>query len=263
LQTSVGAACREVLETPDPRAKIFAARKAARDWRLGRLDWRFDVAMPDRPASNGRPELLPPGRMPKRGRGGSAAGRVALLHAIAHIECVAIDLAFDLIGRFGGDFPRAFVDEWMKVGAEEALHFAIVDRRLRTFGVAYGDLPAHDGLWEAAEKTADDSLARLGIVPLVLEARGLDVTPQMIERLEANGDFASARLLGRIYRDEIGHVATGKRWFDHACDSRGVDSVTTWKSLVAEHFRNGLKPPFNDSARSKAGLTPIYYAAVA
>lgn len=263
MSASVGAACRHILAIADPRAKVFATRRAARDWRLGRLDWAFDTAMPDRPARGPRPALLPPARMPKRGRGGSAGGRIALLHALAHIEHGAIDLAVDLVGRFGARFPRGFVDDWLSVAAEEAMHFAILDRRLRQLGAGYGDLPAHDGLWEAAEATAHDPLARLAIVPLVLEARGLDVTPRTIARLEANGDSGSARLLHRIYRDEIRHVAIGVRWFAFACESAGSEPVATWRSLVARHFRGSLKPPFNDSARSQAGLTKEYYAEVA
>lgn len=263
MTRSLAAACRQVLETPDPAAKLFAARRAARDWRLGRLDWSFDAAMPDRPARGARPPLLPPARMPRRGRGGSAGGRIALLHAIAHIEYVAIDLAMDLVGRFGGGFPRAFADDWMRVAAEEAMHLAILDRRLRQLGAVYGDLPAHDGLWDAAAATAHDRFARLAIVPLVLEARGLDVTPDMIGRLEANGDLASARRLRRIYQDEIGHVATGVRWFAFACESAGLAPAETWHGMVRQHFRGALKPPFNDSARAQAGLTKDYYAAVA
>ena len=135
---TVAEAVRAVLLTAKPAAKVKAARGVARDWRLGRLDWRFDAAMPDRPARGERPELLPASRMPKRGRGGSTRGRIAMLHALAHIEYVAIDLAFDMIGRFGARFPRAFVDEWMRVGAEEAMHFALIDRRLRVLGARYG-----------------------------------------------------------------------------------------------------------------------------
>ncbi len=259
----MGSACRAVLETADFRGKIFAARRLRRDWRAGRLAWTFDGAMPDRPTRGPSPMLLAPGRMPKRGRGGSAAGRIALLHALAHIEYTAIDLAVDLVGRFGSAFPRPFVDDWLRVAADEAMHFALLDRRLHALGAAYGDLPAHDGLWEAAEKTAADPIGRLAIVPLVLEARGLDVTPRTIERFHANCDAASARLLGRIYTDEIDHVTIGMRWFAHACQSRRVDPVTTWRESVRRQFAGGLKPPFNDSARARAGLTPEYYAAVA
>ena len=191
---SLAHAIRTVLDTADPHAKVKAARKAARDWRLGRLDGRFDVAMPTRPARPDRPELLPPNRMPKRGKGGTEAGRIALIHAIAHIEFVAIDLAFDLVGRFGAHFPRAFADDWMRVGAEEAIHFALLDRRLRQLGSFYGAHPAHDGLWEAAEATARDPLARLAVVPMVLEARGLDITPQTIARFEGAKDSKTANI---------------------------------------------------------------------
>ena len=240
-----------------------AARRAARDWRLGRLDWRFDVAMPARPARPKRPELLPPNRMPKRGKGGTEAGRIALIHAIAHIEFVAIDLAFDLVGRFGAHFARGFTDDWMRVGAEEAMHFAILDRRLRQLGSVYGAHPAHDGLWEAAEETAHDPLARLAIVPMVLEARGLDITPQTIARFEAAKDSKTANILNRILADEIRHVAAGVRWFNQACAIRGDSPADAWAALVAAHFRGVLKPPFNDSARAAAGLTMDFYGAVA
>lgn len=240
-----------------------AARAAARDWRLGRLDWRFDVSMPARPARPERPELLPPNRMPKRGKGGTEAGRIALIHALAHIEFVAIDLAFDLVGRFGGHFPRGFADDWMRVGAEEAMHFAILDRRLRQLGSFYGAHPAHDGLWEAAEETAHDPLARLAIVPMVLEARGLDITPQTVARLEAARDGKTADILRRILKDEVRHVAAGVRWFTHACVIRGDSPSNVWRTLVSAHFRGTLKPPFNDSARAAAGLTMEFYGEVA
>jgi uncharacterized ferritin-like protein (DUF455 family) len=189
---TVGQAARAVLIAAEPREKVRAARSAARAWRRGQLAHAFDAGMPDRPGRPARPELLPPARMPKRGRGGSERGRIALLHALAHIEFNAIDLAFDLVGRFGADFPPSFVDDWFGVGADEAIHFALLDRRLRAFGVGYGALPAHDGLWEAAEETTGDVAARLAIVPMVLEARGLDVTPATVERLLAAGDSRSA-----------------------------------------------------------------------
>lgn len=258
--TTIAQACRAVLLTPDPHAKLAAARRTARDWRLGRLDHRFELAMPDRPAWPDRPELLPPNRMPRRGRGGSERGRVALIHALAHIEFVAIDLAFDMAGRFGGQFDRAFTDDWIKVGADEAMHFALLDRRLRRLGSFYGAMPAHAGLWESAEATAHDAAARLAIVPMVLEARGLDVTPQTIERFEAAGDAATARILGRILTDEIVHVRAGTRWFESCCASRGESPQATWRALLERYFRGAVKPPFNDSARLAAGLTREYYA---
>jgi uncharacterized ferritin-like protein (DUF455 family) len=260
---TVAAAARNVLLAADPPAKVRAARAAARAWRRGELEHSFDVAMPDSPARPARPELLPPSQMPKRGRGGSERGRIAMLHALAHIEFSAIDLAFDLVGRFGAGFPRAFVDDWFSVGADEAIHFALLDRRLKTLGSAYGDLPAHDGLWEAAAATAGDPLARLAVVPMVLEARGLDVTPAAVARFEAAGDTRSAAILGRIYRDEIRHVGAGSKWFRRGCESRRIAPVPTWKRLVRDHFKGTIKPPFNDSARDEAGLSRDYYSALA
>ncbi|MEO7177300.1 MAG: ferritin-like domain-containing protein, partial [Allosphingosinicella sp.] len=255
---SVAQACRQVLLAADPPAKVRAARAAARAWRRGEIEHGFDVAMPEAPARPDRPELLAPSQMPRRGRGGSERGRIAMLHALAHIEFSAIDLAFDLAGRFGAAFPRGFVDDWFAVGADEAMHFALLDRRLKTLGSAYGDLPAHDGLWEAAAATADDPLARLAVVPMVLEARGLDVTPAAISRFEAAGDLRSAAILGRIYRDEIRHVAAGSKWFLWGCESRRIEPVSEWKRLVGTRFRGALKPPFNVSARDEAGLSRDY-----
>ena len=260
---TVAAACRDVLLASNPREKIRLARWAARAWKRGALDHRFDVMMPDAPARPDRPELLPPNRMPKRGRGGSERGRTALLHALAHIEFSAIDLAFDAAGRFGAEFPRAFVDDWLSVGADEAMHFALLDRRLRALGSRYGALPAHDGLWEAAEETAGDVLARLAVVPMVLEARGLDVTPATVARFEAGGDTRSAAILNRIYCDEIRHVGAGTKWFKTVCESRNLAAVPEWKRLIETHFRGALKPPFNASARDEAGLSRDFYEGVA
>ncbi|WP_260582227.1 ferritin-like domain-containing protein [Sphingopyxis sp. PET50] len=260
---TLGEAARAVLLTADPHAKRRAARELARAWRRGDLACRCDVAMPDQPAWPAAPELLPPNRMPRRRKGGSERGRIAMLHALAHIEFVAIDLAVDLVGRFGGEFPRGFVDDWIGVAADEAMHFALLDRRLRALGSHYGALLAHAGLWEAAQETSDDALARLAIVPMVLEARGLDVTPAMIERFEAVGDTASAAILRRIYRDEIRHVTAGTDWFNWACEKWGFVPALTWQSLVKSRFRGSLKPPFNDSARRDAGLTQEYYAVIA
>ena len=260
---TIAAACRSVLETCDPAAKVKRARSVVRAWRRGNLAHQFDVAMPDRPTRPAEPQLLPPNRMPRRGKGGSERGRIALIHALAHIEFVAIDLAFDLVGRFGGHFPRNFIDDWLSVGADEAMHFALLDRRLRTLGSHYGALAAHDGLWEAAEATAHDPLARLAVVPMVLEARGLDVTPATIDRFLAGGDEGTALILKRILADEIRHVAYGATWFRAACESTGIAAETHWRALVRRHFRGMIKPPFNDSAREAAGLPRDYYAPLA
>ncbi|CAN5268350.1 ferritin-like domain-containing protein [soil metagenome] len=260
---SIGAACRQVLLTADPQAKVMAARSVARNWRLGRLSPTFDALMPDRPARPDTPELLPPNRMPRRGKGGSERSRIAMLHALAHIEFAAIDLAFDLVGRFGGAFEPEFTDDWLRVGADEAMHFALLSRRLRDHGSHYGALPGHDGLWEAASDTAHDAMARLAVVPMVLEARALDITPATMARFVLAGDTVSAKMLNRILSDEIRHVAAGAKWFKTAANRAGLDPVLHYRSLVSRHFRGLIKPPFNDSARRQAGLTREYYAALA
>lgn len=257
---TLGQACQSVLLTADPYAKVMAARAAARQWRLGRLAHSFDVPMPDTPARPEHPQLLAPGMMPKRRKGGTEANRIALLHALAHIEFVAIDLAFDLVGRFGDQFPAAFADDWTKVGADEAMHFVLLDRRLRQLGSHYGAHPAHDGLWVSAYETRHDVLARLAVVPMVLEARGLDVTPVTITRFESAGDSVSAKILNRIYNDEISHVFAGTKWFETGCSEHRILPKDYWKLLVNRHFRGSVKPPFNDSARLSAGLSRDYYA---
>ncbi len=261
--TSVAGAIRAVLDAANPATKVALARKASRDWRLGRLSPKFDLPMPDRPARPDEPVLLAPSQMPRRGRGGSERGRTALIHALAHIEFSAIDLAFDMAGRFGARYPRAFTDDWLAVGADEAMHFALLDRRLKTLGSRYGAMPAHDGLWEAAAETAHDPLARLAVVPMVLEARGLDVTPAALDRFAGAGDVVTARILQRILTDEIRHVAAGTRWFQFGCRAAGVEPEIHWQMLVSRHFRGVLKPPFNDSARDSAGLTREYYGPIA
>ena len=260
---SVSGAIRDALLEAEPRAKLMSARKVARDWRLGRLAFAFDVAMPDRPARPAQPELLPPNRMPKRGRAGSERGRIALIHALAHIEFVAIDLALDAAGRFGAEMGEGFVSDFLSVAADEALHFALLSRMLRDAGSHYGALPAHDGLWEAAGETRHDVAARLAVVPMVLEARGLDVTPGTIIRLRAAGDERAARILTRILADEIRHVRFGANHFAAWCATNRESPETAWKSLVARYFRGALKPPFNDSAREAAGLSRGLYAALA
>lgn len=262
-KATVSAAIRAALLTPDPRAKAMAARKLARDWRMGRLIQVFNVPMPVRPARPAHPELLPPNRMPKRGKAGSDRSRIALWHALAHIEFVAIDLALDMAGRFGGEMGEAFVGDFLSVAADEAMHFALLARKLESLGSHYGALPAHDGLWDAAHETRHSVLARLAVVPMVLEARGLDVTPAMLERVRGTGDSPGARILERILDDEIRHVAIGTRHFVAHCENAGESPELRWKSLVKSHFRGSLKPPFNDSARRSAGLPRDWYALLA
>lgn len=261
--TSVARAIRDCLLTGDKTAKVSATRKLARDWRLGRLDFNFDCAMPDRPRWPDDLELRLPRDMPRRGKGGSEKGRIALWHSLAHIEFVAIDLALDMAGRFGEEMGQAFVSDFLFVAADEAMHFALIDRKLDSLDSHYGALPAHDGLWSAAQDTAHDVAARLAIVPMVLEARGLDVTPATLERVAQQGDENGAKILKRILDDEIRHVAVGAKHFRAVCATRGENPPESWRKLVKTHFAGVLKPPFNDSARSAAGLSRDFYAGIA
>jgi uncharacterized ferritin-like protein (DUF455 family) len=263
VSESVAHAIRAALLTADPRTKCFAARDVARRWRRGELAFAFDVAMPDRPAWPDKPELLPPNRMPKRGKFGSDRARIALWHSLAHIEFVAIDLALDMAGRFGGEMDEEFVSDFLSVAADEAMHFALLARKLESLGSHYGALPAHAGLWEAAHGTRADVAARLAVVPMVLEARGLDVTPATLERVEAAGDAHGAKILARILDDEIRHVRFGTKHFLKIAEGLGKAPESLWKYLVGTHFRGTLKPPFNDSARLAAGLSRDFYTNVA
>jgi uncharacterized ferritin-like protein (DUF455 family) len=248
-----------ILASADPATKAAASRALSAAWGEGAMALG-EAKPPPRPARPERPLLRPPKEMAKRRAFGSPAGRIALLHALAHIELNAIDLAWDLVARFAGEqLPRAFFDDWVEVAAEEARHFDLLAARLAELGARYGDLPAHDGLWEAAAATADDLLARLAVVPLVLEARGLDVTREMAARLERVGDAESAAILRQIYRDEIGHVAIGLRWFDHLCLARGLDPKVIFHDRVRRFFKGELKPPFNHQARAAAGFPRDYY----
>ncbi len=255
---SVAGAALSVLRTADAREKAAVSRLHAAAWRAGDLALAFDVGMPDVPARPARPELLPPNKMPKR-KGGSEKGRFALLHALAHIELNAIDLAWDMIGRFGDGMPRAFVDDWVGVADDESRHFLMLADRLEDLGGAYGDLPAHSGLWDAARATAHDLSARLAVVPQVLEARGLDVTPDTAARIAAAGDAESGTILEQIYRDEINHVRVGNLWFRWACESNGIPPDEAFRRLVQTYFRGALRPPFNDLARSEAGMPSHWY----
>lgn len=260
---SVAAAIRAALLTSEPRAKCFAARAVARDWRKGALTIDFDVAMPDQPAWPAQPELLPPGQMPKRGKFGSERARIALWHSLAHIEFVAIDLALDMAGRFGAAMGERFISDFLSVAADEAMHFALLARKLASMGSHYGALPAHAGLWEAAHATRHDVAARLAVVPMVLEARGLDVTPATLDRVSAAGDQNGAKILARILDDEIRHVGIGTKHFLRCAEMAQGSPESLWQSLVKQHFRGVVKPPFNDSARLAAGLSRRFYAEIA
>ncbi|MEA1618647.1 ferritin-like domain-containing protein [Erythrobacter sp. T5W1-R] len=263
MPQTVAAAIRAALLTAEPRAKCFATREVARAWRRGDLAFVFDVAMPDEPARPARPELLAPSQMPKRGKFGSERARIALWHSLAHIEFVAIDLALDMAGRFGAEMGEGFVSDFLAVAADEAMHFALLARKLESLGSHYGALPAHGGLWEAAHATRHDVAARLAVVPMVLEARGLDVTPATLERVTAAGDEGGAKILARILDDEIRHVAFGTKHFLRCAEMTQANPQSLWQSLVKRHFSGAVKPPFNDSARLAAGLSREFYAAIA
>jgi uncharacterized ferritin-like protein (DUF455 family) len=253
-----------VLRTADPAEKARAARDAASAWRGAPEMMVGSATPPDRPARPENPPLRPPREVPRRRITSGVPGRVALLHALAHIELNAIDLAFDIVTRFSHeDLPRAFYDDWIAVGDDEARHFQMLATRLAELDAAYGDMNAHDGLWQAAEETADDLLARLAIVPLVLEARGLDVTPAMAGKLRAAGDDRSADMLQVIHDEEITHVAAGARWFRYLCERREMDPAETYGALVRERFRGQLKPPFNTASRNAAGLPAEFYEPLA
>jgi uncharacterized ferritin-like protein (DUF455 family) len=263
--TSVSA--NDVLSTADADAKAVAGRAFRRNVEGGQFDFKAFAPPALTPARPLRPELVPPSGVAKRGLG-TAAGRAALLHAIAHIELNAIDLSADMIARFANaeelESERdRFVDDWSKVCDDESRHFAMIQARLRELGHAYGDFPAHNGLWDAARDTAHDIAARLAIAPLVLEARGLDVTPGMIKRLESVGDKASAEILKVIYREEVAHVETGIRWFRHVAKARNQRPVPYFQNLVKDHFRGRLKPPFNVEARDRAHFPIDFYGKLA
>jgi uncharacterized ferritin-like protein (DUF455 family) len=262
LAPTLAAAARQIVEANVTAEKVRLSRLAAKAWFGGTMDLgnrSTEAAMPERPGRPATPLLLPPREMPKRTTGG-LKGRIAMLHALAHIELNAVDMTWDLVGRFAhADVPKVFFDNWVQVGLEEAKHFDLLDRRLQDLGANYGDHPAHDGLWQAAQATAGNLLARVAIVPLVLEARGLDVTPSMIENLTTSGDQASADVISIIYRDEKRHVAFGSKWFRFLCERERLMPEPTFHDLVRRYFRGPIKPPFNDKARSEAGLTPGFY----
>ena len=256
-------AARRVLLTLDADEKCRQSRHVAALWRDGHIATIGAASAPERPGRPESPALLEPSAVPRRKINRGTAGRIALLHALSHIELNAVDLAWDIVVRFAeSGLPRAFFDDWISVADDEARHFTLLTNRLADFDAAYGDLPAHDGLWDAALETRDSLAARLAIVPLVLEARGLDVTPMMIGKLQDVEDDVSADILKTVYQDEIGHVRIGQRWFVFVCDQLGEDPETYWQMLVAKHFRGALKPPFNIEARDQAGFPQDWYANV-
>ncbi|RKT45425.1 ferritin-like domain-containing protein [Thiocapsa rosea] len=248
------AAC---LGEPDPARKQAATQMAAEHWRSGclRADAVDAAPVRDLPGRPERPELVPP-RALKARKLTSREGRAAMIHAVAHIEFNAINLAWDAVQRFRA-MPTEFYDDWIQVAAEEAEHFGLMRSRLRDLGYDYGDFPAHDGLWEMARATAHDPLVRMALVPRVLEARGLDVTPGMIARFEAAGDPETAACLGVILREEVGHVAVGSCWFKRLCEERGLDPGPLYFDLLGEYMRAEVRCPLNLPARREAGFDEV------
>jgi len=255
MKQSVFEAAKRCLRLSEPDSKCAAVTELAEAVERGGCGWDSHtlvdpIGPPGRPD---RPELVDATRVPRR-RLGSARGRAALVHAIAHIEFNAINLALDAVYRFR-DMPHGYYRDWLSVAADEARHFRLLQKRLRELGSEYGDFPAHNGLWEMAEKTADSCLVRMALVPRVLEARGLDVTPGMIERLSAAGDSETVAALKVILAEEIRHVAIGTRWFNYCCEQEGLAPLQTFLDLLEQHFSGSIRGPFNISARRQAGFS--------
>jgi uncharacterized ferritin-like protein (DUF455 family) len=245
-----------VLTSADVETKLSLTRQAWQYHQQGELSLEPDesAALPtDAARFPGRPVLVDPRELPKR-KLTSTEGKVALLHAVAHIEFSAIQLAWDHLYRFR-EMPTHYYLDWLGVAVEEAQHFALLRERLRELGADYGDLPAHAGLWGIAADTAYDVLARMALVPRFMEARGLDVTPGMITRLQNAGDAASVTLLERILHDEVGHVALGSRWFLWICGQRGLQAEAEYFKLIGRHLHSPVRGPFNRELRLQAGFS--------
>ena len=252
---SIFSAARVCLDAASPAAKVALTQQHAAAFLRGELTVPEDapppraIAMPGRPPC---PRLVPARDLPQRGLG-SVEGRAAFIHAIAHIELNAIDLAWDAAYRFRG-LPAQFYADWISVANDESRHFALLRDRLRELGYDYGDFDAHNGLWEMTEKTAHDGMARMALVPRVLEARGLDVTPGMIAKLRNLGDRRTVEILELILREEVAHVAAGSRWFRWYCERAGVAPHPTFRALLAKYAGPTLRGPFNHQARLQAGF---------
>lgn len=245
----------DCLMATEPDIKINKTYQCFEDLKAGKLAYEHDspikrIEIPGRPD---KPELVDPRKVKSRSIN-TADGRVVLAHAVTHIEFNAINLALDAAYRFR-DMPESFYTDWMKVAKEEAYHFSLLNNYLKAHGCQYGEHLAHNGLWEMALKTDDNVLERMALVPRVLEARGLDVTPGMIKKLEAAGDFEFVECLNIIYKDEIGHVAIGSHWFRYCCELEGVDSRSTFMKLLKFHMNSGLKGPFDEWSRLQAGFS--------
>ena len=252
---NVHAAARAVLAECDIETKLQGAARLWAAWNAGELALA-DGAEPVPHDLAGRPErppLVPPGQLAKRTLR-DREGHAALIHALAHIEFNAINLALDAVCRYPG-LPDGFYRDWLQVAAEEAYHFGLLRDHLRTLGFDYGDFPAHDGLMQMARDTAADPLARMALVPRLLEARGLDATPAIQQKLRGYGDAAGAAILDIILRDEITHVAAGDRWFRHFCGLRGLNPIIAYRDLLEQYRAPKPRRPVNTAARLRAGFS--------
>lgn len=249
---AVAQACIAATET---QRKVDLTRRGAAAWMAGELILE-DCIAPAPITDPGRPlrPLLVAAQDLHRRSPHTIQGRAALVHAIAHIEFNAINLAWDAIYRFR-DLPRAYYEDWLRIAQEEAEHFCLLQARLLEMGFDYGDFPAHDGLWDMAKRTAHDVLVRMALVPRVLEARGLDVTPKIAEKLRAAGDHKTCSILDVILRDEVGHVESGSRWFRHLCAARGLDPESTFIELFHYYLDGKLRGPLHIEARRRAGFS--------
>ena len=255
MTTSLFEHTLSALLSTDPDTKCILTKNLREQWLADSLSLAegqapLEIPIPGRPD---QPILVHPRDLPKRNKLQTAEGRACLLHALAHIEFNAINLALDAVYRFR-DLPADYYSDWLGVAAEEAYHFQLLQGHLQSLGFKYGDFAAHNGLWEMAIDTAHDALLRMALVPRVLEARGLDVTPALIQKLESANDHAAADILRIIRRDEIGHVAVGTRWYRHLCQERSLDSTKTFFELVEHHLKGKLKGPFNIPDRIAAGF---------
>ncbi|WP_299631188.1 ferritin-like domain-containing protein [uncultured Roseobacter sp.] len=259
----LAAMAEAVLRTADGREKTALSRQFAAAWQAAREEGQKpaigSATPPLHPARPDAPELLSPRDVPRR-RPGTPEGRIALLHAVAHIELNAVDLHWDVIARFTETpMPMGFYDDWVKAAAEESKHFNLMCDCLEEMGSHYGALPAHAGMWRAAEDTVDDLIGRLAVVPMVLEARGLDVTPGMIEIFRKAKAGSAVAALETIYAEEVAHVAYGSKWFHFLCGRHEQDPKETFHALVRKYFHGALKPPFNEEKRAEAGIPPDFY----
>ncbi len=242
------------LQHAAPEQKISCVKQLVSDWREGELTRKSaplePIGEPGRPA---RPRLVAPRDLPRR-KLTSAQGHAALIHAICHIEFNAINLALDAVYRFR-ELPDDFYSDWLRVAEEEAYHFGLLREHLRTLEQDYGDFDAHNGLWEMAVDTAHDAMIRMALVPRVLEARGLDVTPGIMQKLADIGDDEAVTVLKIIQRDEIGHVEIGTRWFRYLCEQRKLEPESTFRDLLSQYMKGKIKGPLDRQARRQAGFS--------